>query len=423
MIQSESIVSAYAPPFKIVLKYFIAAVLAFVTLNFLLIINYADISGFHFQPKILALTHIATLGWITMIIFGAMFQLVPVVLEVKLYSEKLAEIQFWIFLVGIIGLVTGFWNFDTGIHLTASAIILNIAIFIFAFNIIVTMTKVKKWNLTGLYLAAAIFYLITTAIAGLLLSINLGFPFISINHLQYLNLHAHVAFIGWVSMVIMGVSFKLIPMFALSHDYSTKPGAAAFWLINIGLLGISTVMHYEKLSTFFYISVILIVIGIFFFLYQMYLIFSKRLRKKSDIGIRFSKFAYILLGITTLMGLLITFTNISEEMNMTLIYGYLIIFGYISMLIVGQLYKIMPFLVWYHRYSSKVGIEPAPMLKDMYKEKIANIGFYFMITALAGVIISLGINVPVGLLLSFIIMFIGSLIFLYNFSYILIKAK
>ena len=84
MIQSESIVSAYAPPFKIVLKYFIAAVLAFVTLNFLLIINYTDISGFHFQPKILALTHIATLGWITMIIFGAMFQLVPVVLEVKL---------------------------------------------------------------------------------------------------------------------------------------------------------------------------------------------------------------------------------------------------------------------------------------------------------------------------------------------------
>lgn len=70
MIQSESIVSAYAPPFRIVLKYFIAAVLAFVTLNFLLIINYTDISGFHFQPKILALTHIATLGWITMIIFG-----------------------------------------------------------------------------------------------------------------------------------------------------------------------------------------------------------------------------------------------------------------------------------------------------------------------------------------------------------------
>ncbi len=421
-MQTESLVSAYAPPFKVIVKYFIAAAASFVILNFLLVINYTAVNGFHFQPKILALTHIATLGWITMVIFGAMFQLVPVVLEVKLYSEKLAEIQFWIFLIGIIGLVTGFWNFDTGIHLTASAIILNIAILIFAFNIIVTMTKVKKWNITGYYLAAAIFYLITTGIAGLLLSINLGFPFIKISHLQYLNLHAHIAFIGWVSLVIMGVSFKLIPMFTLAHDYSIKSGTIAFWLLNIGLLGISTVMHYQNLTIYFYISAGLIAAGIFFFLIQMYIILKKRLRKKADVSIKFSKFAYMLLGITTLFGLFITFTNISNEMNVTLIYGYLIIFGYISMLIVGQMYKVMPFLVWYNKYSSKVGIEKVPMLKDMFREKIAATGYYFMVTALAGVIFSFAAQISAGLLISFIFMFIGSLIFLFNFSYILLKA-
>ena len=100
MIQSESIVSAYAPPFKIVAKYFTAAMISFVMLNLLLVLNYSLIGGQHFQPKILSINHIATLGWITMIIFGAMFQLVPVVLETKLFSEKLAEIQFWIYLVG-----------------------------------------------------------------------------------------------------------------------------------------------------------------------------------------------------------------------------------------------------------------------------------------------------------------------------------
>lgn len=422
MIQSNSLVSAYAPPFKVVVKYFIASVLSFVILNFLLMLNYSDVNGFHFQPKILAMTHIATLGWITMVIFGAMFQLVPVVLEVKLFSPMLAEIQFWIFILGIIGLVTGFWNFDIGLHLTASAILLNVAILIFSINIFVSMTKVKKWNTTGLYLAAAIFYLIVTGAAGLLLSINLGFPFIKISHLQYLNLHAHVAFIGWVSMVIMGVSFKIIPMFTLAHGYAEKSGKIAFWLINIGLLGISSVMHYENLNIYFYVSAILIVTGIFFFLYQMYVIFKSRIRKNVDIGIKFSKFAYLLLGITTLFGLLITFTNISNEMNVTLIYGYLIIFGYISMLTVGQMYKIMPFLVWYHKYSSKAGIEKVPMLKDMFKEKLASVGYYFMVVALAGVIFSFAVQIPDGLLISFGIMFIGSVIFLINFSYILFKA-
>ncbi len=422
-MQSEALISAYAPPFKIVLKYFIAAVIAFVLLNFLLVVNYADINGFHFQPKILAITHIATLGWITMSIFGAMFQLVPVVLEVKLYSEKLAEVQFWIFLTGIIGLVSCFWNFDTGIHLTYSAIALNAAILIFSYNIIITMTKVKKWNITGLYLAASIFYLITTGIAGLLLSINLGFPFINISHLLYLNLHAHIALVGWVSLVIMGVSFKLIPMFSLSHHYSNKSGVVAFVLINTGLLGLSTVMHYENTTILFYVFAVITALGIFFFLHQMYLIFKNRMRKRADIGILFSKTSYILLGISALFGIAIACTNISYQMNVTLIYGYIIIFGFISMIIVGQMYKIMPFLVWYHRYSSKAGREPVPMLKEMFLEKPAYAGYYIMITALAGAILSFAFQITISLLFSFVLMFIGSLIFLFNFTYILIKAK
>ena len=108
-MENSSIASAYSPPFKIVAKYFIAAIASFVILNFLLLISYSIIGGHHFQPRILAITHVATLGWISMIIFGALFQLVPVVLEVKLFSEKLAEIQFWFYLLGVIGLVYGFW--------------------------------------------------------------------------------------------------------------------------------------------------------------------------------------------------------------------------------------------------------------------------------------------------------------------------
>ena len=136
MIQSSSIASAYSPPFKIVSKYFIAAICSFIFLNFFLLISHSQIAGHHFNPRILSITHIATLGWITMIIFGALFQLIPVVLEVKLFSEVLAEIQFWIYLTGVIGIVYAFWFFNTGLLMMFSAIILNFAILIFAVNIL-----------------------------------------------------------------------------------------------------------------------------------------------------------------------------------------------------------------------------------------------------------------------------------------------
>ncbi|WP_337865531.1 hypothetical protein [Ignavibacterium sp.] len=414
MIQSSSIASSYSPPFSIVAKYFIAAILSFVMMNLMLMINYNDINGHHFQPKILSITHIATLGFITMIIFGAMFQLVPVVLEVKLFSTLLAEIQFWIYLAGVIGLVYKFWYFGSGLSFTLPAILLNAAMFIFAFNVITSMIKVKSWNITGTFLAAAIFWLIVTAIAGILLAVNLDHPYIKIDHLQYLKLHANVAFIGWVTMVIMGVSFKLIPMFTLSHGYELTLAKWAFALINFGLLGINWIMHYADTGIYNLIFGITITLGLFLYLIQIFIIFKKRIRKKLDVGLKFSAVSFVMLGISTLLGFSFLFFEYENYTNLTLIYGFMIIVAYISTLIVGQMYKIVPFLVWYHNYSGKVGIEKVPMLKDMFNEKLADYNLYLMLMGIALSVLAFLLQLNLLLLIGFATLFVSSLIFSFN---------
>lgn len=414
MNQLNSIASAYSPPFRIVVKYFISATVFFVLMNFLLMINYNDVNGHHFQPKILSITHIATLGFITMIIFGAMFQLVPVVLEVKLFSTLLAEIQFWIYAFGVIGLVYKFWYFGSELSFTLPAIFLNIAMFIFAFNIIASMVKVKNWNITGTFLAAAIFWLIITAIAGILLGANLDHPYIKLNHLQYLKLHANVALIGWVTMVIMGVSFKLIPMFTLSHGYQLTLAKWAFALINLGLLGINWIMHYADTGIYNLIFGIVITIGLILYLIQIYFIFKKRVRKKLDIGLKFSAVSFFMLGLSTLLGFSFLFIEYENITNLTLVYGFMIIVAYISTLIVGQMYKIVPFLVWYHKYSSKVGIEKVPMLKEMFSEKLAELNLYLMLVGIIISVFSFLSQINILLLIGFVLLFISSVIFSFN---------
>ena len=229
-MQPTEIAGKMSPSFKMVRKYFIAAIVGFVILTFLMFLNADSIKGYNFQPKLLGLTHIATLGWITMIIFGATYQLVPVVLQVKLFSEKLAEVQFWIFLVGVTGMVLSFFKFETFL-LVIFASMVSLAMLIFIFNITASMIKVKHWNITSTYIAAALFYLLLTVIAGIMMAMNLFDPYFKTNHLEYLKLHAHLAFVGWVSMIIMGVSYKLIPMFSLSHGFSLKPAKWVFVLI------------------------------------------------------------------------------------------------------------------------------------------------------------------------------------------------
>lgn len=416
MINNVNIASAYSPPFRVVSKYFISTIASFVILNFLLVYNYSDINGHHFEPKILSITHITTLGFITMIIFGAMFQLVSVVLEVKLFSSIIAEIQYWIYLVGVILLTTKFWFFNINYGFTFPAILLNGAMGLFSINIILSIFKVKKWNITGTYLAASIFWLIITAIAGLLLSMNLDKPFFKISHFQYLKLHVITAFVGWVGMVIMGVSFKLIPMFTLSHNYKMIYGKIAVVIINIGLLGVNWIMHYKDVGMYNLIFGSMIFAGFILYFIQIYLIFKNRIRKKLDVGLNFSALAFIIMAITSVLNFSFLFFEYESIKNLTLVYGLISLLGSFGILIIGQMYKIVPFLVWYHKYSSKVGIENVPTLKDMFDEKLANLQLVIMLTGIFIAIVGLMINVKVITLIGFLFLFASSLIFAYNMA-------
>jgi len=414
MIQPTSIAGMYSPPFRIVSKYFIATIISFLLFNFMLLLNYNYISGHHFQPRILAITHIATLGFITMIIFGAMFQLVPVVLEVKLFSTILAEIQFWIYTAGVFLLVIKFWNFNLSLLFIIPALLLSTAIVLFSINIILSMIKGKNWNITGTYLASALFWLLITALAGYLLSKNLDKPFFKISHLQYLRLHAITAFVGWVGLVIMGVSYKLIPMFTLSHGYKLTAGKISLVLINIGLLGINWIMHYPDTAIYNLIFGSFVFAGILVYLFQIFTIFKKRIRKKLDVGLKFSALSFIMMFCVTMFNFSFLFYDYESITNLTLVYGLLVLEGVFGLLIVGQMYKIVPFLVWYHKYSSKVGLENVPMLKDMFNENLAEYQMYLMF---AGIIISvLGLILKLNLFetIGFALLFASSLIFVFN---------
>jgi len=132
-------------------------------------------------------------------------------------------------------------------------------------------------------------------------------------------------------------------------------------------------------------------------------------------------FSFYVLAFVTVFGLVASVVNLNAVPNAHLIFGYLVFFGYLSMLIVGQMYKIVPFLAWYHKFSSKVGLEPVPMLKDMFNEKQALVSYYLMTASVIIATFSFFFKSSFILLFAFSLMFFGSLIFAYNIAAILRK--
>ena len=410
---SANLAAPYSPPFSIVKQYFIAAIITFIFLNGLMLFSYEYIHGYHFQPRLLAFAHIAVLGWATMIIMGAMTQLVPVILETSLFSVRMTKWVLWLLLLGVSGIAGHFWIFSTrGSGMISAAATAYIAIMLFVINIALTLNKVRSLNISSAHIIVAITYLGIVATVGMLLSINLGYPFITGNHLHYLALHAALGFAGWFSMVIMGVSYRLLPMFTLSYSYKTWPGWTAFGLVNAGILGV--VIEF-LLDMPLYCSLI-IAAGLFMFSYQVVLIMKGRMRKAMDIGLRHAVLAYGYIPLAAIVGVYIALSHAVPALRQrfVLIYGFTVVFGCITFLVIGMMYKVVPFLVWFHKYSDKVGKEKVPLLKDMFPERLGNIQFYLINIGVPAVIAGLLIGNQIVVGLGTAIMFISSLLFGYN---------
>src|SRR6187431_1175065 len=86
---------------KVVLPFYGYAAIAFFVGTLLLFLSASDINNHYFHPHTLAITHVMALGWGTMIILGASHQLVPVLIEGRLYSHKLAYTSFILAGLGI----------------------------------------------------------------------------------------------------------------------------------------------------------------------------------------------------------------------------------------------------------------------------------------------------------------------------------
>ncbi len=70
-------------------------------------------------------------------------------------------------------------------------------------------------------------------------------------------------------------------------------------------------------------------------------------------------------------------------MQLENVYGLLALVGLVGLAILGMLYKIVPFLVWFHSYSRQIGRAKVPALGEMYSVPLQVAGYW---TYLAGLL-------------------------------------
>ncbi len=394
--------TANAPSSKIVVPHFIAGGASFLIIAILLAISTPELLTAYYDNKLIAITHIAILGWASMMVFGALYQLIPVVYETSLYSEKLSQITFWLFLISVSSLSYSFWIGSYANLLFYASLLMFSSLLLFIINLHLTYRKTQKPNIQSKFINTGIYWLAATELLGTLIALNFKYPFLTESHLHYLKIHAHLGLIGWFLLLIMGSASILIPMFMVSHNLDEKKLNKAYYFVNIGLLLISIDWLFIHTAFLIYLYWVIFAVGIVYFLSYVYDSYKNRLRRKLDVGLKYTVIAIFMLVLPLLLGLylIITGTATPFALRVSTFYGLSILFGVISMLIFGQTYKTLPFIVWLDKYQEHVGKKKVPLPRELYSEKIADYQYYGYLIAISlmavGILIKHAIILQIG---------------------------
>src|SRR5690606_28972494 len=402
-----------------VLPFYGAGAVFFLILALLMFVASNRFQDHFFQAQTLALVHAAALGWGTMVIFGAAYQLMPVIFERELYSSKMAFVSFLALFTGSVILVFSFWYFKLGLPMIGSGVLVLLAAILYSINVFKTAGPVKL-TIQKLFLITSAIWLIVTATVGVLLAINLYTQYITVSHFEILKLHAHIGFVGWFLQLITGVSSLLVPMFLFGKSKKTNFLYYAFGLQNIGLIAFTVDQALWGSSARVLIYVAIIVAGIFYWLAFLRDVYVSRVKKKVDLQMRYTFISKVFLILAIALVPLVIFVSGNEW---SILYGVFIFLGWISAIIFGKTFKTLPFIIWNMHYKKEHGKKHIPLPKQLYSERLLVYQFWFFITALftlsMGVLINQLIIIQAALLLWIIV----ALLYVLNVAKVFLHKK
>ncbi len=369
----------HTPPLSIPLRFFLTAPLFGVLAGLLLLWYGPQALTGRWSPLTLALTHLLTLGLLTMSMTGALIQLLQVVVGIEVPRVRLtAAIVHGALLLGTCALTSGFL-FSAAILLQLALVFLPVALLWLLGACLIGMWRVKADNVTFAAMRLALVALCLTAGLGAVTTSAL-MGLVALPLVQLTNLHVAWGLLGWVGLLVIGVAYQVVPMFLVTQVYPLPVtrylakclfGILIFW----SALNLLPSVMWHSLSSV--LSVLVVAALAIFAAVTMGLLWQRK-RRVPDSSILFW---YLSMG-SLLAGCAIWLVGtvrpeLAEMPSFALVLGVLFIVGFGYSVINGMLYKIVPFLIWYHLQSrlTDIGMK-APNIRKIIPEHAAGRQFY-----------------------------------------------
>lgn len=371
-----------APPLSVPLRFFLTAPLFACLAALLLLFAGPAALASRWSPALLAITHLLTLGFVTMSMMAALLQMLPVLAGSAVKQPRLVA---WLvhapLSAGTLLLAIGFasgWK----IALLASLPLLAWAVLAFILIAASSLARNAARNATISAMRLALGALAVTALLGLTLAAILT-DHAALPALKLTGLHVAWGLIGWVGVLIIGVAYQVVPMFQMTPAYATRITCwLTPWLLIMLLLWSFTFWWAEGNAK--WVALLGLAPGLTGFALATLSLQHKRRRRVPDITLLFWRLGMASLLTASGIWLVAQFSPaLSAAAFYPLWLGVLWIVGFTMSAINGMLYKIVPFLIWLHLQSQRPVRGTIPNTKEIIPDKIARRQLWAHVATLA----------------------------------------
>ncbi len=353
-----------APPVGVIFPFFLAAAGFATAAGVVLASNGAAVLTSPFLPGTVAFTHLGTLGFLMMVMMGAIYQMIPVVIGVRVRGIRLAHLVFSAMVIGIGVLVAGLL-LPSPAMVEAAIWLIGPAIVTFLLPTLWAVLRASTKTETAHGMRLALLSLLGVGFLGIWMAhghAGMSFPG---DRWLFIRAHVAVGLFGWVGLLIVAVSFQVVPMFYLSREVPrwlrrTLLGGVALGVILpvVGLvLGPESARTAEMFVTWGPVPAMLAL----FVVHPAATLFAirHRRRKRAHPSLRFWQAG---LSMAPLVGASAIIAGAAADPRWDLLYGFLAVWGWAAIIVHGMLTRIVPFLIWFHRFSPLAGVVPIPSM-------------------------------------------------------------
>ncbi|HEU4829317.1 MAG TPA: hypothetical protein VFT04_08980 [Gemmatimonadales bacterium] len=306
-------------------------------------------AGQFLAPRVIAVTHIFTLGVITGSIFGALYQFYPMSLGAAPRHVRAGVAGAWLLQVGTALLVAGLWWWVPALQ-AAGWGILFVVIGIVAWNLLPHRRRMERGpaRTTASYVSGAhILFGLAFFLAGARIGNSLGWW--TLDRLGLIAAHFHLAAFGFAGLTAVGVGSRMLPMFMVAARAPSWPVRYIGPLGSAGLVALAAGLTLA-IAPLAWLGAALSLAAAALFLRLVAGYFRFRMVRRLE-----PAFGHVLIGFLSLAAAAVTgllqLATPGHSARGAIVYAGLTLLGWLVIFITGIWYRLLAFLIWLHFYG------------------------------------------------------------------------